>query len=408
MGTISSELTKFKNEVGKSNIDSMNKVCEELSDKLKEINNICSSAKSSFSQHYQSEQKDLVLSSFDCMSKIYSEIESSISSTMRPMISKASLVIDEVDKLEEINKVIEEQKNIINNNKGDDDSSRNRRNSANSIVNQKNIEFNTVHTEALNNISRLKAMDTAIVIQEFSDTEKDSSNNDVIVQGGSFKEQCFVSSNGVKITYYLYVPKVKDSSTKLPILTYFHGIQDTVKRNENNNFKYGGGLAGLIETGQLNPKGLIIFPQAENGTIDHDFITKPYQEAVIELIKETAKKYNGDLNRTSIAGHSNGGAAAQHIVNNYPGFFAATALMGIASNAQQGIAQTNLYALVGNTDNTMDSPGKAITYAKSHNQLYKIYNMGHDIQTIAFKEPVHDENGNSVMLVDWLMSKSLA
>ena len=295
---------------------------------------------------------------------------------------------------------------MLANSSGDEPAAILNRNNANLTINNKNNEFNRLHRETLTVLNGLKRMDKPIAIEELNSV--DINSNSVIVVGGTFTEKRFTASNGVTVSYYLYVPKVKDSSTKLPILTYFHGIQDTVKRNENNNFKYGGGLAGLIETGKLNPKGIVIFPQAENGTADRDFYSKPYQEAVIELIKTTAKDYNGDLNRASVAGHSNGGAAAQHIVNNYPGFFAATALMGISSNAKEGIARTNLYALVGAKDHTMNGYGRAIGYAQKNNKMYKVYNMGHDIQTIAFQEPVEDENGNSVMLVDWLMSKTLA
>ena len=410
MGTISSELKTIKDNVGKDALGDMNTMCDDLEKKLSELESICSTSKSVFNSYYQSEQKDLILSSFDCMAKIYSEIESSVNSTLKTMVTNVSSIVDSVSKLEDINTEIDSLKNVLNNNKGDDSNSVSIRNQTNIEINKKNIEFTTIHNDALNKLHKVKSMDVAFKIPEFEMANKEKSSeskNEVIVSGGIFEQRRFVSSNGVAVDYYIYVPKVKDSTSKLPILTYFHGIQDTVDRNRSNNFKYGGGLAGLIETKQLSPKGIVLFPQAINGLNDKAFWSRGYQEAVIELIKDTAKKHNGDLKRVSVAGHSNGGAAAQHIVNNYPGFFAATALMGIASNAKEGLAQTHLYALVGAKDHTMDNYGRAISFAQKNHQMYKVYNMGHDIQTIAFKEPVADENGKSVMLVDWLMSKSL-
>ena len=409
MGTISQELTNFRKALNGKTAE-MNSMCSDITSKLNKFSSSCPSMKAKFSAAYQSQNKELVLSSFDCIAKIYSEIESSIDSTLKPMVTNSSTLVDNVGKLDDINKEIEEQQKVLNNNKGTDKESVSRRCTAQGIINTKNVEFNILHNESLLLLSRLKSMDKPIVIPEFNDTpttkEKIKNINSIIVTGGSIEPRTYVASNGVTVNHYLYVPKT-NSTEKKPILTYFHGIQDTIERNMANNYKYGGGLAGLIQTGQLSPSGIIIFPQATGGTNDKDFYSKPYQEAVIELIKDVAANYNGDLNRLSVAGHSNGGAAAQHIVNNYPGFFASCALMGISSNAKEGIAQTHLYALVGANDHTMDSYGRAISYARNNNQMYKVYNMGHDIQTIAFKEPVEDEYGNSVMLVDWLMSKTL-
>lgn len=405
METISQELLDVKNAFD-NKIDSLKTECNDLVTKIKTLSDACTSTKSKMSSVYKSQNTELVLSSFDTLAKTYDSLESSVTSTIGGTISGVEKLLPQITKLIELQTTIEDIQKSINNTPSFGDEAFQRKRNLEINRDKKIKEFKELHTLALSALNALKGV-SSIDTPISAATETNFINGDVVVEGGTFQKQSFTASNKVNVTYYLYVPKLSNNSGKVPILTYIHGIQDTVERNENNNFKYGGGLAGLIERGISHPKGIVIFPQATNGTVDKDFLTKPYQDALIELIKSTAEKYNGDLNRLSIAGHSNGGAAAQHMVNNYPGFFAATALMGISSNAKEGIAKTHLYALVGSKDHTIDSYGRAIGYAQKHNQMYKVYNMGHDIQTIAFEEPVEDENGNPIMLVDWLMSKTL-
>jgi len=408
MGEISQELITFKEDVI-GNTDGMNDVYSELSSKVALLSNATASARSEVESNYNSQFKNDVLSGFDITLKVYNKINESLDGTLKPMIEGAKSLIKEIEDLEKIKEKIGIQQEIIRNNNGDSDTAKANKANAQTELNKLNDQLNVGNQKALDSLSALRGVDGKIDLEDLEMVREDGSNGVLAVtQSGTFQKQSYTASNGVVLNYYMYLPKFEDESIKKPMLAYFHGIQDTVEKNEKNNFINGGGLAGLIERGLSKPNGIALFYQATDGTVDNDFITKPYQDAVIEHIKATAEKYNGDLNRVSVAGHSNGGAAAQHIVNNNPGFFAAAALMGISSNAKEGIAQTNLYALVGSNDHTMEDYGRAIGYARKAGKMYKVYGgMGHDIQTIAFQEPVADENGNSVMLVDWLMSKSL-
>ena len=407
MGTISPELQSFKDSLdGKT--DNMNSIASKLSSDLGILASTCSTAKSAVAANYKSANQSLVLSTFDTLSKDYTTIQTSIDGVLKPIISDSASLVDDVKKLEEINKKIAEQQEIINNNPGDDDTAVTRRYNAQSEINTKNTEFNTILVEANSKLSKLKSNSDTIELS--SDAQGVTADpGDIVADGGVFKQASFTSpTNGKVVNYYIYVPNVTDTTTKIPMLVYFHGLNDTIERNNANNNKYGGGLAGLIQQDKIQPKGIVIFPQTTGGTTNRDFVSADYEKAVIELAYDVADKYNGDTNRLSVAGHSNGGAAVYHIVNNYPGVFAAAAPMSAAGRTDEGIMKTKLYAFVGSNDHVMGNPSAAIGVAKRLGQMYKVYpGEGHPIQTHVWLDDISDENGKTVHLMDWLMRQTL-
>ena len=405
MGEISTDLKNFKNSV-KDSLADMKTCLNTISTSVDTLKSISDSIKTKTDSLYKSENKALVLSTFDGLNETYSEIKKSVDDTLKNILTTSESIISKVSELESINEEIQMYQRKVNNNNGDsEEEKRNKRNAQDSIG-QKNLRFNEVHGEATTLLSTLKSLNDTINI------EKSNNNNveedDIIADGGVFKKASYTAFNGKVVNYYMYVPNVSDSSTKLPMVVYFHGIQDTVDRNTANNFKYGGGLAGLVQQNKLQPKGIIIFPQATDGTIDREFLLPDYQKAVIELAYDVADKYNGDTKRLSVAGHSNGGAAVYHIVNNYPGVFSAAVPISCAGSTKEGIKQTKMYAFVGSNDHTMENPTNAIGVAKRLGQMYKVLSgRGHDIQTTVFEEEFPDENGNNVNILDWMMKQVL-
>lgn len=219
-----------------------------------------------------------------------------------------------------------------------------------------------------------------------------------------YKEQRYTAKDGTIVNYYIYFPEEADAAEKLPILIYFHGTMDTMARHH--------GIGELLRTGQLKTKGIVILPQAVNGTKDAYFHTKWYQDAVIELAGVVAKKYNGDLNRLSVSGHSDGGIAAYQIVNGHPGVFAACAPISAIGNTGEGIMRTWLWVFQGGKDWWVKpSVGLRVVLKCERsgcNAMHYVYEKeGHAIQTMAFQDTFTDEKGNKVRLIDWLMSKEL-
>ena len=227
---------------------------------------------------------------------------------------------------------------------------------------------------------------------------------DAAVSGGVLKEKRYLARNGTTVEYYLYIPETAETAEKQPILIYFHGVGDIMERHH--------GLGELIRAGEISPKGIVIMPQAINRTVDADFHTRAYQDAVIELAKETAARLNGDMNRLSVSGHSDGGVTAYQIVNGHPGIFAACAPISGVGNMGEGIKQTDLWVFQGAKDKWVkkDTGLRIAIKCKQAgcNARYYLYpEEGHDIQTMVYQDTFTDENGRKVKLIDWLMSKKL-
>lgn len=223
-------------------------------------------------------------------------------------------------------------------------------------------------------------------------------------RGGTLKEYRYKAQNGTAVDYYIYIPEAADTAKKLPVLIYFHGVSDTMEKHH--------GIGELLRTGQISPKGIVILPQAVNGTVDADFHQRKYQDAVIELAKAVAKKHHGDMNRLSVSGHSDGGVTAYQIVNAHPGVFAACAPIAGIGTFGKGIRQTYLWAFQGAKDKWVKPNNGLSTVLKCEragcNAMHYIYkNEGHNIQTMVFQDTFTDENGRKVKLIDWLMSKKL-
>lgn len=402
MGTILPELLNFKNSV-EGSISGMNGTCDTIVSSIDTAMSQCNSAKASASSSYNSENKAIVLNTFNTLSSLYSTIKSSVNGTLRGYISSSSAIISKVSKLEYINTEIENYQRIINNNRGEN-GDKNKVSDANQRIAQKNSEFEEIQSEAINDLNKLKSKSDTIDV-DASSTSISVSDNDIVVEGGVFKEESYKASNGRTVNYYIYIPKVSDSTTKLPMLVYFHGMGDILAN--------GNGIGALIQNKKVEPKGIVILPQAIKGTKDSNFRDKSYQEAVLDLVDDVAEKYNGDKTRVSVAGHSNGACAVFSILNNYPGKFAAAAtLSGSIGNVSEGIKQTCLYSFMGKRDRnlTWQSGIKNAKAAQEmgYDALYKVYeDRGHDMQDIVFLDDVEDEQGNKVKLVDWLMSKKL-
>ena len=214
----------------------------------------------------------------------------------------------------------------------------------------------------------------------------------------------YKAKNGKTVRYCLYLPEGEKTGEKWPVLIHFHGVSDHMGKMR--------GLGQLLRTKQIKPKGIVILPQAVKGTKDADFHTRAYQDAVIELAGEIAGEYNGDLNRLSVSGHSDGGSTVYQIVNGHPGIFAACAPVSGVSTIGEGIKQIYLWVFQGAKD-TWVKPGAGLRAVKKCEAAgckawhYVYANEGHEIQTKVFLDTFTDENGNRVKLIDWLMSKKL-
>jgi len=405
MGTISADLTQFRDAV-QGKLSGMSSSISDLSNKLSDLTILNGNTKSQVSANYQSEAASTALTSFDSLATIITSITSSITSTVNSAISQANAIVSDVNKLEEINSEIESKKTSLNNIPNTEENS-SKRASIQSEINSKESEFNTLHEEAKAKLAAIKAMSDTISIGSTAaatapEGVSEEVMQDVAMGKGTLERATYTASNGKKVTYYIYVPKAA-ANVKLPVCIYFHGLQDTTDAHPDR------GPAGLIKQGKLNPQGIMIFPQAVDGTKDSDFHKLDYETAVMELTNKVITKYNGDVKRISVAGHSNGACAVGHIVENFPGVFAAAAPISGVTRLSESMLKTNLWTFRGAYDTPDVDRSAKISKKKGGNANCTVFpKQGHAIQAYTFEQTLTDENGKQTTLLEWLMSKSLA
>lgn len=406
MGTISTELTTFRDALdGKTG--SMTSVCNTINTKLNAIMSACNAASSGVSSNYQGTAIVAATGSINSIISMCSKIESSVSSTVSSSISEAESIISDVKKLEDLNKEIDEAKSRLSS-LADTDENKSTRSSLQSTINDKENEFKKLHDEALAKLTALKAKsDDSLSSTNLNGSGASESDpkkvEEIVVTGGTLQKYMYNASNGKTVSYYMYVPTTT-SDTKLPVTIYFHGLWEIADKYPDR------GPYGLIKSGKLQPKGIVIFPQADNGTKDKDFHDKNYEAAVMELTYKVCEEKNGDVKRLSVAGHSNGACAVGHIVANYPGVFAAAAPISGVTNVSEGMKKTNVWTFRGSYDTPdVDRVAKLIKKQGGTHARYTVFpKKGHAVQAYTFEQPLQDENGNTVYLMDWLMSKTTA
>ena len=406
MGTISAELTTFKSKV-EGSLSGMSSTCSSITSKLSEVTSACNTAKSGITSNYQSDAVAVANASIDSIISLIGKIESSITGTVQSAISEANDLVTKITELENINDEIESLKSTLNNTPNTDENS-SKRSSLQSQINEKENDFKTKHDEALAKLAALKAKDDTSLASSGStsagtDTGIDglTKTEEITVTGGTLQKYTYKADNGKTVSYYMYVPQTT-SDTKLPVTIYFHGMNETADKYPTR------GLYGLISSGKITPKGIVIMPQADNGTKDSDFNKGDYEAAVMELTNKVCQKYNGDVKRLSVAGHSNGACAVGHMVDKYPGVFAAAAPISGTTNASEGAYKTNWWSFRGSYDSAnVDRTAKIITNKGGTKARYTVFpKQGHAIQAYTFEQTLQDENGKDTTLLDWLMSKS--
>ncbi len=411
MGEISQTLLDFKDSVN-GNTDGMNKTCTDIIDILTTLSQASNTAKTGFSNYYKSKNKDTILDVFSATVEVQDKIKESVGSVLSPLIGEAISLLADIKSLEDINIVIGQNQQVINNNSGDSPENVRRRNAASQEITTQNNKFNELHSSALSKLDGMKSKDGSIDLgdgdaQASAGETSTLNSSDIVTSFGTFSSGSYKASNGVTVNYYVYIPKVEEGTSKLSTLIYFHGVGDTIDKNSDR------GLPGLIKNQEVNPKGIVIFPQATGNTKDIDFCYKEYEEAVLEFTYKVVDENNGDRKKISVSGHSNGGTAAYKMVNNFPNTFAACAPIAGVGNTQDGVMATNLWAFQGSQD-PLVKPETGLRVAKRcismglNNADYYVYpGKGHDIQTLVFQDTFEDKDGNQTTLLDWLDAQSL-
>ena len=401
---IDQELISFKTKVEPS-LGNMNNTKSLLVSKLTNLSNAATSVKSSIDNVYNSENKALILSKFDDINSVYAKISSSVDGDLGHILGKAESLVSLVSQLETLRNEIATDEYIVGH---ADNYKASEVSAARASINSNTSQFNSKHQEALTALSTLKGMDASLGFTSSSSTSTASGsyNNGQIV-GRTFERRTFVSSKGVKMDYYIYIPKYATDVKKLPVHVYLHGGGGT------GGIKYS--LPKMINKG-LDVNGIVISPLSTSG----QWLNEDLEDAVVELTKQVVESYDADSNRISLSGHSNGANGGYRILSRYPDYFSAFVpisgqpkymVTAKDPNRWTDIKDVQIWAFHSKNDNLIGYkwPLSILEQTKEEGldnfELHTFNSAGHDIYYKVFGEKF-EKNGKEWSVLDWCFAQS--
>lgn len=206
----------------------------------------------------------------------------------------------------------------------------------------------------------------------------------LLTQGCSSQEKAILVDDTMEIVvnetlkYYLYFPEGYEAKAdeKFPLLLFLHGGGEsgdslvTVKRN---------GPPKLIAQGKKFPF-LILAPQ-------NPYRNKWWNTRAVKQLLDTIVAHNAvDAERIYLTGLSRGGGAAWEMAVQYPGTFAAMAVVcGMAPVPYASWIDRELPIWVFHGDQD-----KSIPVAESDTMVTKLKEMGYNVQYTRYKGVGHD------------------
>ena len=198
--------------------------------------------------------------------------------------------------------------------------------------------------------------------------------------GGHIDKGTFTASNGVKMSYLVYVPEFSNGQTSgLPITCYLHG---------DSGYSHGvtsSSLPKLLTKKGLNVPGIVIMPQSNK---DRWWESPRNMDTAAELTKYLAQKYNCDMSRVSACGHSNGGCGVHHMVAAHPDIFSSYVSSAGATGKNkkfQAIGKNHIYTwgIHGNKDkNVAYSKKNGVAGKQTYERLAAIFPEGTEFTTL--------------------------
>ncbi len=401
---IDQELISFKTKVEPS-LGNMNNTKSLLVSKLTNLSNAATSVKSSIDNVYNSENKALILSKFDDINSVYAKISSSVDGDLGNILGKAESLVSLVSQLETLRNEIATDEYIVGH---ADNYKASEVSAARASINSNTSQFNSKHQEALTVLSTLKGMDASLGFTSSSSTSTASGsyNNGQIV-GRTFERRTFVSSKGVKMDYYIYIPKYATDVKKLPVHVYLHGGGGT------GGIKYS--LPKMINKG-LDVNGIVISPLSTSG----QWLNEDLEDAVVELTQQVVESYDADSNRISLSGHSNGANGGYRILSRYPDYFSAFVpisgqpkymVTAKDPNRWTDIKDVQIWAFHSKNDNLIGYkwPLSILEQTKEEGldnfELHTFNSAGHDIYYKVFGEKF-EKDGKEWSVLDWCFAQS--
>ena len=419
--TISNDFMKFKESI-EPNINTMNNKCGEIKRSLQNLKDANTSSINSIGEYYNSANKATLDSSFSSLGNSLNEIDTSLDANLKTYINDSQSIINNINKLIEINDEIKRQEEIRDKEK--EKSEENRDSSvisdASSKIEEKNSEFKKLNSEIENAISKLKASDTSIDVSALTaalgspfdpttiDGYLDLNSIRSKLRGGNMELRTFVASNGQRVDYCIYVPDYGQSISGLPINMYMHGSgngKNGIDRLTTDS------IGKLINDGTITPGGIVIMPLAPTG---RSYDNKDFRDALAELPLQVANEYNADKSRISLSGHSWGAITSYRLVNEHPDEFSAIIPASGSFEVTSAFKNVKVWAFHGDQDNNTKntSYASAIKHIQElldmgvDAELYTLEGKGHNIKFEPFLADYRLSNGKVINPLDWAFEQT--
>jgi predicted peptidase len=117
--------------------------------------------------------------------------------------------------------------------------------------------------------------------------------------------------------YQVYVPLDWNPQQRWPVILFLHGAGE---RGSDGALQTNIGLGPAIRADRTRFPAIVVFPQSRR---EQGWTLAPMQEQALAALEAVSKEFNGDADRTYLAGLSNGGSGALRIASRYPSRFAA-------------------------------------------------------------------------------------
>jgi predicted peptidase len=223
-----------------------------------------------------------------------------------------------------------------------------------------------------------------------------------------FRKIVYVSKDGARLPYRLYVPHSYSNQQKYPLVLWLHGGtgrgSDNLKQLDRQNQL--GTHFWIAPDVQEKFPAFVLVPQCPSGEVwaDPEF-NQPSKALLltIEILAKVQKDYSIDADRIYLAGQSMGGSGVWSLLQNYPEKWAGALVLSAYDTftAPEAIAQIPLWVFQGDEDMSVPvdmvrDMMKQLKKVHANLRYTEYHKMDHEVWTKAFAEPE---------LLPWLSSQ---
>jgi predicted peptidase len=214
-----------------------------------------------------------------------------------------------------------------------------------------------------------------------------------------FRKIVYVSKDGARLPYRLYVPHSYSNQQKYPLVLWLHGGtgrgSDNLKQLDRQNQL--GTHFWIAPDVQEKFPAFVLVPQCPSGEVwaDPEF-NQPSKALLltIEILAKVQKDYSIDADRIYLAGQSMGGSGVWSLLQNYPEKWAGALVLSAYDTftAPEAIAQIPLWVFQGDEDMSVPvdmvrDMMKQLKKVHANLRYTEYHKMDHEVWTKAFAEP---------------------